>query len=147
MNIKITTQVKAEWKRVVSGFTKELFVKLNPPFPPVEVKQFDGCVKGDKVRLELNFLLFKQEWVSDIIESNESENGFSFIDEGVKLPFFLSHWKHQHIIEKREDGGSYIIDDIQYSTGTWLTDILFYPVLYGQFLYRKPIYRKIFSNP
>jgi ligand-binding SRPBCC domain-containing protein len=146
MKIKIATQVKSEWKKVVSGFTKELFVKLNPPFPPVVVKQFDGCIKGDKVVLELNFLLFKQEWVSDIIESVEDENGFSFIDVGVKLPFFLSRWRHHHIIKKREDGGTTIIDDIDFSTGSLLTDLLFYPILYGQFLYRKPIYRKIFSR-
>lgn len=146
MKIKIATQVKSEWKKVVSGFTKQLFVKLNPPFPPVVVKQFDGCIKGDKVVLELNFLLFKQEWVSDIIESVEDENGFSFIDVGVKLPFFLSRWRHHHIIKKREDGGTTIIDDIDFSTGSLLTDLLFYPILYGQFLYRKPIYRKIFSR-
>lgn len=146
MKIKIATQVKSELKKVVSGFTKELFVKLNPPFPPVVVKQFDGCIKGDKVVLELNFLLFKQEWVSDIIESVEDENGFSFIDVGVKLPFFLSRWRHHHIIKKREDGGTTIIDDIDFSTGSLLTDLLFYPILYGQFLYRKPIYQKIFSR-
>jgi ligand-binding SRPBCC domain-containing protein len=146
MKIKIATQVKSEWEKVVSGFTKELFVKLNPPFPPVVVKQFDGCIKGDKVVLELNFLLFKQEWVSDIIDSVEDENGFSFIDVGVKLPFFLSRWRHHHIIKKREDGGTTIIDDIDFSTGSLLTDLLFYPILYGQFLYRKPIYRKIFSR-
>lgn len=146
MKIKIATQVKSEWKNVVSGFTKELFVKLNPPFPPVVVKQFDGCIKGDKVVLELNFLFFKQKWVSHIVESAEDENGFSFIDVGVKLPFFLSRWRHHHIIEKREDGGATIIDDIEFSTGTLLTDLLFYPVLYGQFLYRKPIYKKIFSK-
>lgn len=146
MKIKIATQVKSEWKNVVSGFTKDLFVKLNPPFPPVVVKQFDGCIKGDKVVLELNFLFFKQEWVSHIVESVENENGFSFIDVGVKLPFFLSRWRHHHIIEKREDGGATIIDDIEFSTGTLLTDLLFYPVLYGQFLYRKPIYKKIFSK-
>lgn len=146
MKIKIATQVKSEWKNVVSGFTKDLFVKLNPPFPPVIVKQFDGCIKGDKVVLELNFLFFKQEWVSHIVESAEDENGFSFIDVGVKLPFFLSRWRHHHIIEKREDGGTTIIDDIEFSTGTLLTDLLFYPVLYGQFLYRKPIYKKIFSK-
>ena len=146
MKIKIATQVKSEWKNVVSGFTKELFVKLNTPFPPVVVKQFDGCIKGDKVVLELNFLFFKQKWVSHIVESAEDENGFSFIDVGVKLPFFLSRWRHHHIIEKREDGGATIIDDIEFSTGTLLTDLLFYPVLYGQFLYRKPIYKKIFSK-
>ena len=146
MKIKIATQVKSEWKNVVSGFSKDLFIKLNPPFPPVIVKQFDGCIKGDKVVLELNFLFFKQEWVSHIVESVEDENGFSFIDVGVKLPFFLSRWRHHHIIEKREDGGATIIDDIEFSTGTLFTDLLFYPVLYGQFLYRKPIYKKIFSK-
>jgi len=146
MKIKIATHVNSEWKKVVSGFTKELFVKLNPPFPPVEVQQFDGCIKGDKVILLLNFLLFKQKWISHITESKEDENGFSFIDVGVKLPFFLSRWKHHHIIEKREDGGTTIIDDIEFSTGTMVTNLLFYPLLYGQFLYRKPVYKKIFSK-
>lgn len=145
MNLRISTQVKASLKTVQSGFTKDLFLSLNPPFPPVKLLQFDGCKSGDKVVLELNFIFFKQRWVSDIKEDAEAENRWYFIDEGTQLPFFLKTWRHHHSVEQR-DNGSVIIDDITFSTGTLLTDLFMYPALLGQFLYRKPVYRKVFAG-
>lgn len=144
MKLKITTPVKAPLENVKAGFTRDLFLSLNPPFPPVQLRQFDGCVAGDKVELELNFIFFKQTWVSDIIEDQESEDRWYFIDVGTRLPFFLKSWRHHHQVERVGDG-SRIIDDITFSTGTILTDLLMYPALLGQFLYRKPVYKKIFS--
>lgn len=143
MNIKISTKVNASLTKVKSGFTQDLFLSLNPPFPPVKLLQFDGCKKGDKVALELNFILFKQQWVSDITEDAEDDQKWYFVDQGVKLPFFLKKWEHRHLVERRGDK-SEITDDITFSTGYIFTDFLFYPALLGQFLYRKPIYRKIF---
>ena len=144
MKIQINTSVSASLTQVKGGFTEDLFLKLNPPFPPVKLLRFDGCKAGDSVVLELNFILFKQQWVSDIIEDNETEEEWFFVDRGVKLPFFLKKWTHRHIVN--EDGsGAQIIDDITFSTGTLLTDLLFYPALLGQFLYRKPIYKKVFK--
>jgi ligand-binding SRPBCC domain-containing protein len=145
MNITIQTSVKASLSGVVKGFNQDLFLKLNPPFPPVRLLQFDGCLKGDHVRLELNFLLFKQDWHSEITESHATESEFYFIDEGRKLPFFLKSWRHKHIIRK-ENSGAVIIDDITYTTGTLLTDFLFYPALLGQFIYRKPVYKRVFKG-
>lgn len=143
MKIQIETKVAASLKKVKEGFTKDLFLSLNPPFPPVKLLQFDGCKAGDKVVLELNFLLFKQQWISDIIEDHQSEKSWHFIDIGTKLPFFLSQWKHQHGVEST-GSGSIIIDDIDFSTGFLLTDLVMYPLLYFQFLYRKPIYKRLF---
>lgn len=144
MNIKISTKVNQSLLNVWEGFNLELFSKLAPPFPPVEVKEFGGCLKGDKVHLELNFLLFKQDWISDIVEQNRTESEIYFIDEGTKLPFFLSYWQHRHRMVK--DGEhTIIIDDITFKTPTILTDYLFYPLMYLQFLYRKPIYKKVFE--
>jgi ligand-binding SRPBCC domain-containing protein len=144
MNIKISTKVNQSLLKVWEGFNLELFSKLAPPFPPVEVKEFGGCLKGDKVHLELNFLLFKQDWISDIVEQKRTESEIYFIDEGSKLPFFLSKWQHRHRIVK--DGEKTIItDDITFKTPTVFTDLLFYPLLYFQFLYRKPIYKKVFE--
>ena len=40
-----------------------------------------------------------------------------------------------------------IIDEIEFRTPTILTDYIFYPILYLQFLYRKPIYQRIFKTP
>ena len=143
MQLKITTQVNADWKRVRQGFNEDLFKALNPPFPKVSLRQFDGCKKGDIVDLELNFFVFKQRWKSEIIVDQTTENSFCFIDVGVKTPFFLKSWKHQHIIQE-SSSGSKIIDQITYTTGTLLTDLIMYPLLVGQFLYRKPIYKKRF---
>jgi ligand-binding SRPBCC domain-containing protein len=92
----------------------------------------------------LNFILFKQDWISDIIDQNALESEIYFVDEGSKLPFFLSYWKHRHRMIK--DGkGTIIIDDITFKTPSILSDYLFYPLMYLQFLYRKPIYQKVFS--
>ena len=144
MNIKISTKVNQSLLKVWEGFNLELFSKLAPPFPPVEVKEFGGCLKGDKVHLELNFLLFKQDWISDIVDQKRTESEIYFIDEGTKLPFFLSYWKHKHRLVK-DDEGTLIVDDIIFKTPTILTDYLFYPLMYLQFLYRKPIYKKVFE--
>lgn len=145
MQIHVKTLVGSSWKEVVSGFNETLFLQLNPPFPPVKLRRFDGCKKDDWVELELNFLVFKQTWISEIVESSEEEKGFFFVDVGRKLPFFLSKWRHQHCIREKA-GGTEIIDTIEYQTGTVLTDLLFYPILLLQFLYRKPIYRKVFNK-
>lgn len=144
MNIKISTKVNQSLFKVWKGFDLALFSTLAPPFPPVKVKEFGGCLKGDKVHLELDFLLFKQDWISDIIDQKQTESEIYFIDEGTKLPFFLSYWHHRHGMVK--DGeGTIIIDDINFKTPTILTDYLFFPLMYLQFLYRKPIYRKVFE--
>lgn len=144
MNIEISTKVNQSLLKVWEGFNLELFSKLAPPFPPVKVKEFGGCLKGDKVHLELNFLLFKQDWISNIMDQKRTESEIYFIDEGTKLPFFLSYWKHKHRLVK-EGEGTNIIDEITFKTPTILTDYLFYPLMYLQFLYRKPIYKKVFG--
>ena len=144
MNIKISTKVNQSLLKVWEGFDLELFSKLAPPFPPVVVKEFGGCLRGDKVHLELNFLLFKQDWISDIIDQKRTESEIYFIDEGTKLPFFLSYWQHRHRMVKNDEG-TVIIDDITFRTPSILTDYLFYPLMYLQFLYRKPIYKKVFE--
>jgi len=144
MRIHIQTLVKAPWKQVQEGFDANLFKKLSPPFPKVELQRFDGCKAGDKVQLRLNFLLFSQKWHALVIEDGLLENGFFFIDIGEKLPFPLRKWQHRHEI-KSSVGGTIISDDIRYSTGLWLIDLLAYPLLWAQFIYRKPVYRKIFK--
>ncbi|WP_421874107.1 SRPBCC family protein [Marinoscillum sp.] len=145
MRLKIETKVFARLDKVSRGFNQQLFKALNPPFPPVKLLEFGGCEKGDRVVLELNFLLFKQIWQSGITDHGESEREWYFVDEGVKLPFFLKTWRHRHVVQSTNTG-SVIIDDIQFSTGTIVTDFIMYPVLFAQFLYRKPVYKKVFKQ-
>lgn len=144
MHLKHTTEVNQDYISVKEGFTEELFIKLNPPFPRVKLKRFDGCKKGDIVALELNFILFKQLWKSEIVEDNLTEKEFYFIDEGRKLPFFLKYWRHRHRIIKNGNG-SKIVDDVTFHSPFRFIDFLLYPVLGAQFWYRKPVYRKFFN--
>ena len=144
MKINISTKVEQDYLSVKEGVNENLFLKLSPPFPPVKLLRFDGSSTGDKVILELNFIFFKQQWVSDITADNTDEKEFYFIDEGTKLPFFLKTWKHKHRIIK--DGKSSIIrDEIAFKAPNGILTLFLYPALYLQFLYRKPIYKKIFA--
>lgn len=145
MKIKVTTPVAQHYKLVMQGFTEDLFLKLNPPFPPVKLLRFDGCKKDDIVILELNFIFFKQEWVSLILEDGLNETEFYFIDFGTKLPFFLKYWRHHHRIIKSGQGTK-IVDDITFKSPLPLLDILLWPVLWLQFVYRKPVYKKVFGK-
>ena len=145
MKLKIQTSVEKNYLQVWEGFTEDLFNQLSPPFPPVKVMQFDGCQKDDTVELELNFLLFKQRWKSLITDQQSTNTEIFFLDEGVKLPFFLTFWKHRHRIIKNGDS-TIIADEIEFRTPTLLTNYLFYPLLWLQFAYRKPIYRKVFGK-
>jgi ligand-binding SRPBCC domain-containing protein len=145
MKITIKTKVEQDYLEVKQGFNKDLFLKLNPPFPPVKLLRFDGCRRGDKVSLELNFILFKQIWTSIITADRTDGQEFFFVDEGKKLPFFLRFWKHKHRV-LRQDSGAIIVDEINFSARLKILSPLLYPALYAQFWYRKPIYKKIFRK-
>ncbi|GHB72676.1 SRPBCC family protein [Persicitalea jodogahamensis] len=145
MKITLRTKVSASLSAVWQGFDESLFEKLSPPFPPVKLARFDGSNEGDVVSLELNFIFFRQKWVSHIVEQRETEQEIYFIDKGVKLPFFLSFWRHKHRLIRDPSGGTIIADEIEYRTPFLLLDYLMYPVMWAQFAYRGPIYKKIFS--
>ncbi|KYG83572.1 SRPBCC family protein [Roseivirga echinicomitans] len=145
MKIKISTKVEQDLTKVKNGFNERLFISLSPPFPKVELNRYDGCEPGDIVALSLNFGIFKQEWVSEIVDQTDSEELFEFVDVGRRLPTFIRKWKHRHII-KRMDSGSLIVDDIEYSTPFILLNYVLYPLVYFQFIYRKPIYKKWFRD-
>jgi ligand-binding SRPBCC domain-containing protein len=146
MHLKLTTKVTQDFLSVKEGFNEKLFLSLNPPFPPVKLKEFGGCEKGDKVHLELDFIFFKQDWISEISFDNTSDSVFEFVDEGTNLPFFLKYWRHHHVVERINKDQSLIIDDIEFKSPFILMDFLLFPVLWLQFAYRKPIYKRIFKS-
>lgn len=145
MRLQVTTRVDQNFRRVFARFGKELFLKLNPPFPPVRLLRFDGMQPGDEVHLELNFLFRKEIWISVITELVETEDEIYFIDEGRQLPFMFRAWRHRHRLIRREHQ-TLIVDDITYEGRIKLLDYLLYPMLKSQFLYRRPVYRGWFNN-
>ncbi len=126
------------------GFDQHLLERLNPPWVSASLTRYDGNEPGDEVHLQLNLLVTKQQWISEITDYQHTSEQIYFVDEGRQLPFFLKQWQHWHLIQAVE-GGAEVVDDVRFSTGTLLTDALLYPALFAQFWYRKPIYRKAFT--
>jgi ligand-binding SRPBCC domain-containing protein len=141
---EVTTVVQASLEKIQQNFTADLFSRLNPPFPPVKLLHFGGNETGAEVILEMNFLLFKQRWVSRITAAERTENRWFFVDEGIDLPFFLRSWKHIHLVEQSGKQSS-ISDQISLSGPTWIPDILLLWLFKALMLYRKPVYRRIFG--
>ena len=143
--LNIATEVAGNFHAVFQGFSRDLFLKLNPPVPPVKLLRFDGMNVGDEVHLELSFIFFRQRWISRITAFEQSENEIFFVDEGTQLPFFLQSWRHCHRIVDRQ-GQATIIDEITFQAPNRLLSLLLLPTLYLQFIYRKPIYKRFFSD-
>ncbi len=143
-NLIFKTPVSASLETVRDGFNLDLFKALKPPVLSLDVSRFDGCKKGDEVHLKVGLGL-KVEWISLITEDSETANEWSFVDEGKKLPFPLTAWRHHHRV-LRDGTGSIIIDDISFEAGPSFTSKMMKPLLYLQFVGRAPVYRKIFGE-
>lgn len=144
MNIVITAKVRGGYKSVYELMDRELFEFLAPP-GPMELREYTGSRKGDVVHIHFGFPL-NSDWISDIVEENESENELNFVDVGRVLPFPLKTWRHVHRIQKIDKSHARIVDDMHFSTGNKIFDGLVYPFLYLTFLPRKWQYPKYFKR-
>lgn len=145
MRLILKTKVKGHYLRVMERFDLDLFEALKPIGAQMEVVQFTGSKTGDIV--ELKFVSpIKAEWISKITDHGSDRDSAYFVDEGEVLPFPLQQWKHRHIVERVDDDYSIIVDDIQYSSGFWLLDLLLYPAMLVGFYPRKFSYRKYFGT-
>lgn len=139
MNITLRSSVTGDLTTIYAQFDADLFRYLLPP--GAQLIEFGGSKKGDIVHLKLPFV---GEWISEITEDVTTEETCYFIDEGRKLPFPLKEWRHKHIL-RRKGGHTVIEDNMTFSTGNRVLDILFYPVLFLSFYPRVWQYKKYFN--
>ena len=145
MHVTLRTAVSQPPAVVMAGFTRELFVALAPPFPRLRLLRFDGCHTGDRVEIELDTLVKRLSWTSLIVDDGVQPDGTHFfVDEGQVLPPPLRFWRHRHLIEPGPNGGSVIVDALEYRTASRLLDAVIYPAMWAQFAWRRPIYRRWF---
>jgi ligand-binding SRPBCC domain-containing protein len=132
---------------VLARFDTTLFRALAPPFPRLHIDRFDGSSPGNVVAVRLDWGLFQQTWTSLITGAGATDTAAWFVDEGQTLPWPLRRWQHRHIVERDAPSGrTAITDAITYSTGFAPLDWLLLPVMWAQFAYRKPIYRRLLSS-
>lgn len=140
MNITLRSKVNRDLITVYSRFDHKLFRYLLPP--GAQLIAFGGSKKGDIVHLKLPLA---GEWISEITEDGSSEGCYYFIDEGRKLPFPLKKWKHKHVLLSAGEN-TIIEDNMNFSTGNAIGDILLYPILLLSFLPRAWQYKSYFEN-
>jgi ligand-binding SRPBCC domain-containing protein len=147
MKFTINCVVSQNKEEVWSQFNESLLKKLSPPFPGFEILYYEGQKKGDKLAFELDFILFKQKWESIILEDFESDKENYFVDsENGGLPMGLKKWHHKHRIIKLVNEKTMIRDEISFSTKYTFLDFLIFPLIYSQFLFRIPLYKKAFKK-
>ena len=145
MNIQLKTEVSGNYKDIIRRFDRTLFEALKPKNADMEIVEFTGSKKGDKVHLRFHKPI-RAEWISHITEDGEDEQEAYFVDEGVKLPFPLAYWRHKHIVRKITEERSCIIDDITFRSIGPLLTFLLYPAIYMGFYPRKKVYRSYFKS-
>ena len=140
INITLRSKVSGELTAIYKQFDADLFRYLLPP--GAHLIEFGGSKKGDIVHLKLPLA---GEWISEITEDGATEDLCYFIDEGRKLPFPIKDWRHKHIL-RRQGINTIVEDNMNYSTGNIIADILFYPVLFLSFLPRVWQYKQYFKT-
>lgn len=141
MTIRLQSTVKGNMKEVFDSFDESLFRYLLPP--GAQLIRFDGSRPGNIVQLQFPLGI---EWISEITSEEIQATHCYFIDIGVKLPTPLRDWKHTHHVVLESQDTSRIIDEMQFSSGYKLADLLLYPLLYLAFLPRVYQYKKYFST-
>lgn len=143
---RIQTPIAASMEHVWAQFDKSLLLKISPPFPKVNIRRFDGCLKGDEVELEINLFGLQILWTSHITESAETPEKIYFIDEGRIVPFGIHTWKHVHSIIATGKDTCLVEDFVTYQTKFTILDYLLFPMLWGMMVYRKPFYQKYLTD-
>jgi ligand-binding SRPBCC domain-containing protein len=142
--ISIKTKVKGSAAVVFALFDEKLFDFLAPPNWLAKKIIYEGSNVGDKVAMQFNIPV-KSVMEVEISTVQHTQDKHWFIDQGVRLPFGLTQWRHEHIVLANEDC-SIVHDKITYKTNNLLLDWAFYPFFYLAFYGRKKPYQKYFGS-
>ncbi|MFM2375938.1 MAG: hypothetical protein RLZZ165_1035 [Bacteroidota bacterium] len=148
MRFQTVTRVKGNFQKVFAEFDHSLLLKLTPPGFRVQLLRADPpAMEGGRIVLQVTILgILRQHWENAFSAHETGDEECHFVDEGVTLPFPLKRWRHDHRV-LRDGENARIVDDVTYSSGLRLLDWLLYPIMWMQFAYRMPIYRKHFGKP
>lgn len=105
------TRIAAPPERVFAFHERsDALERLTPPFADARVIQkTPGLQVGARVVLEMRIGPLKQRWIA---EHTAYEEGRMFQDKQVSGPF--AKWLHTHRMEPDGEGGSWLIDHVDY---------------------------------
>lgn len=110
-------------------------------FPKIKLLGDKEVKEGADVILQMNFFVIKLLWKGEITKVVPEDY---FMDEGVKLPFPFRTWQHVHAFKELEQGGTRMIDRVEFSS--YIPAIFIKLMLFGMFQDRKRQLKKIFKD-
>ncbi len=144
MRITVSTPIPMSFDKVFHAFDRKLFDYVSPA-NQIEVKRFDGVEVGDITEIHIKKPI-KGTWITKIVDRQVSETSAHFIDEGTRLPFGMTSWRHEHIVVKTGENDSLIIDRAHFKTEFRVYTALLYLPLWLSFRSRRSKYRKYFTE-
>jgi ligand-binding SRPBCC domain-containing protein len=147
MRFQILTSVQGSHREVFAGFDHQLLLKLTPPGAKIELLHADmpDAPQG-YIQLRVTLLgIIRQNWINDFSHFELSDRECHFVDQGRQMPFPIRFWRHDHRVLADGADRSIINDDVTFKTGFFLLDWLLFPLLWLQFRYRRPIYKRHFG--
>lgn len=147
MRLLIKTRVSGNYQKVFAGFDESLLLKLTPPGMKLRLVKADPPDQvGGGIHLHVTVLgIIRQEWKNDFHSHEIKENECHFVDVGRLMPFPFKYWRHDHRVQRDGDNAR-IVDDITYRCRLKLLEWLVFPIVWLQFRYRRPIYRRHFGK-
>jgi ligand-binding SRPBCC domain-containing protein len=148
MRFQILTKVQGNHRSVFLRFNHSLLLQLTPPGMRMELLEFqDPQEPNGKIEMRVTILgLIKQEWENAFSDYELGEAECHFVDQGVKMPFPIRLWRHDHRVLADGPDQAIINDDVTFGSGFFLMDWMLFPILWLQFRYRRPIYRRVFGR-
>jgi ligand-binding SRPBCC domain-containing protein len=144
-NLRFETEVPVKLEEVKARFNIKLFEFLKPAFPKVVLDKYEGENPGNEVLIRILFFGFTWHWDCIISQNGTNEYSYFFEDEGIRLPPFLSWWRHKHELVRTKTG-TLIVDDITFIPGGIWPGFLVKFLLWMQFRERDQLYKKYFSS-
>ena len=129
---------------VIQSFHDRKFVDFLTALQPVRILNWDGIESG-KVA-SFSFWFFGWRIMNVVHEGYKAEDTYlCFIDKGIKLPFGLDNWNHQHVVEIQGDN-VIIIDNVRMHSESRIKLFFIYPIMIFPILIRKITYKIWFYN-
>ncbi len=148
MRFQILTRVQGSHRDVFLKFDHSLLTQLTPPGIRMELLHAqEPSEPGAYIQLRVTILgIIRQNWENAFSHYALGELECHFVDEGRVMPFPIRYWRHDHRV--LADGAHHAIinDDVTFKTGFFLLDWIMYPILWMQFRFRQPIYRRVFGK-
>ena len=129
----------SDMKKVKGEFNNILFLKHLTKLLPVKIIEWDGTYDGAKAHLAFWFFGWR-DFIVNHRENIEDDVKFSFVDEGISLPFYLKSWRHIHGAYKERDL-IIIKDEVNFTTDSKFLDLILFPMLVMPIIIRKILYK------